>query len=416
MKTYTGWQYLMIDVGNTYGLDKEVFETRIKWAEDNLNSLEDFAQDAEDPELYRKACMAVRKAQKGLPTGHRVHLDATTSGAQIMSALTGCKQGAMITNLVDPTVRIDAYTAITDSMNNILAQQGIAVNVSRSDAKEAVMTSLYGSKAIPKKIFGEDTPELMAFYQAMSEELPGAWALLQVFLNAWQSDVLAHEWYLPDGYHARVKILTPREERIEVDELDHATFTYLWYENTTEESGITLPANTVHSVDSYLLRSVIRRCSYDPHVLSLASDAILKELDERKLWMAQQEALDTENPVAKYIERYEATNMADVVILPYLTNGEVAYLTTEHLKALREIIKTMEVHKPFPVLTIHDSFSASPNNLNHVRQHYNNIMAEMADSTILDDILSTIHGTQGTYQKLSNDLSTYIRKAEYPIC
>lgn len=42
--------------------------------------------------------------------------------------------------------------------------------------------AFYGSKAKPKEIFGEDTPELNAFYQAAQQVAPGAWELLQDLL------------------------------------------------------------------------------------------------------------------------------------------------------------------------------------------------------------------------------------------
>lgn len=43
MKTFTGWQYLLIDLANQFGHDKLTFEDRIQWAEANLNDLEALA-------------------------------------------------------------------------------------------------------------------------------------------------------------------------------------------------------------------------------------------------------------------------------------------------------------------------------------------------------------------------------------
>lgn len=50
-----------------------------------------------------------------------------------------------------------------------------------------------------------------------------------------------------------------------------------------------------------------------------------------------------------------------------------------------------------------------------MRQHYINILAELADSDLLSDVFSQIHGTNGTYTKLSNDLSKYIRQSNYAL-
>ncbi len=135
MKKFTGWQWLLIDAANQYGKDKLRFEERIEWAEANLQNLENLADQAETKPLYIKAVMAIRKAQKGIPTGHMVAVDGVCSGAQLMSVLTGCVAGATATGLVDPDRRADAYTQLTDEMNNIL---GGVLSVSRKDAKQAL--------------------------------------------------------------------------------------------------------------------------------------------------------------------------------------------------------------------------------------------------------------------------------------
>lgn len=140
-KSFTGWQYLLIDVANNAGidLDKETFENRIAWAERNLTMLEfhNKGQVWKEMPLYLKAVQAVRKAQVGEASGHLVGLDAICSGMQIMSVLTGCMSGAKATGLVDPDLRADAYTECTTVMENML---GISIPGKRKDVKQAVMT------------------------------------------------------------------------------------------------------------------------------------------------------------------------------------------------------------------------------------------------------------------------------------
>lgn len=80
MKKYSGWEYLLIDAANAYGKDKDLFEARIKWAEDNLADLENLYDTADSQPLFASAVLAIRKAQNGLPSGHLVGLDATCSG------------------------------------------------------------------------------------------------------------------------------------------------------------------------------------------------------------------------------------------------------------------------------------------------------------------------------------------------
>lgn len=416
MKTFTGWEYLLIDAANHYGLDKLLFEERIDYMTKYLHVLEDIASSAENKPLYLKAVMAIRKAQQGLPTGHPVGLDACCSGIQIMSALTGCVAGARSTGMIDPNVRADAYTSATREMEVIL---GGAVNISRADAKRGLMTSFYGSKAVPKELFGEDTPELNAFYQAAMIIAPGAWELLQVLLASWQPYALSHNWKLPDGFDARVKVMKKTEARIEVDELDHATFTYEFYENQGSKNGLSNVANVTHSMDAWVLRSMHRRCNYDRQQAEYADQCIEAELLSRSLY-GPPRALDVAEfmttKVRYYIDQYTRSTLADIVILPYLDQATVTCLSNEHLQALAKILTGMLAYQPFELVTVHDEFKAHANNMNHVRWQYREIMAEIAESDVLDDILSQLHGQAVIFNKLSFNLADQIRKSEYALC
>ena len=138
---FNGWEYLCIDAANHYGMDKELFETRIQFIEDNIDNLDLLADKAEEPELFRKASMVIDRARRGLAVGHIVHFDACCSGIQIMSALTGCIAGAYNTGMIDPRQRMDAYSNTTTEMNRLLLESGhAAITVPRKDVKQAVMT------------------------------------------------------------------------------------------------------------------------------------------------------------------------------------------------------------------------------------------------------------------------------------
>lgn len=414
MKTFTGFQWLLIDAANQFGHDKLRFEERIQWAEAHLVSLETLADQAETKPLYIAAVMAIRKAQQGIATGHMVGVDATCSGIQLMSVMTGCIDGARATGLVDPDRRADAYSDTTQLMNNEL---GGSINIPRSDAKRAVMTSFYGSKLVPQELFGEDTPELNAFYQAITKLAPGAWDLLQVLLASWRSYALTHDWKLPDGFDSRVKVMSKREVRIEVDELDHATFTYEFYENEGEKKGLSNVANVTHSMDAYVLREMHRRCNYDLHAMTEAAAAIEMELIQRSIDSPR--GIDEEyltHKVSYYRDQYTRSTLASAVILPYMTADTVMCLTTEHLQALAAMVNSMLEHKPFPLVTVHDEFKAHANNVDSVRRHYREILAEIADSNVLDDLLTQVYGEPGSFDKLSFNLGDQIRKSNYALC
>ena len=412
MTFYSGFEYLLIDAATQFGHDKLTFEERIAWATGALPVLEQLIDDAETKPLYIKAVQAIRKAQQGLPTGHLVGVDGTCSGIQMMSVLTGCEAGARATGLVDPNVRADAYTACTEAMNVIL---GGGLVVSRSDAKAALMTSFYGSKLVPKELFGEETPELAAFYQAAQVIAPGAWELLQDLLGSWQPYALQHCWVMPDGFDARIKVMKKVEARIEVDELDHATFTYEFYENEGSKSGLSNAANVTHSVDAYVLRSMHRRCNYDREVAALVAAWIEIEMLERIMGAKREVSLPA-GKAGYYVQQYERSTVPDVVIMPYLNQENLQQLSQEHLEHLARIINGMLQYQPFELVTIHDDFKAHPNNVNWVRWQYKEILADLADSYLLDDLLSQIHGKPGVFSKMSQTLGDKIRESAYGLC
>ena len=147
----------------------------------------------------------------------------------------------------------------------------------------------------------------------------------------------------------------------------------------------------------------------------MAVDGVLEaELLARSLGMTNE--LTADENVQYYVDLYEASGMASVVILPHLNAQNVSQLSDAHLRALKALTNTMQDYKPFPLVTIHDSFAAHANNVNWVRHWYTYILAELADSRLLEDILNQLHGTtEGTYSKLSHNLGDMIRKSNYAL-
>ena len=68
------------------------------------------------------------------------------------------------------------------------------------------------------------------------------------------------------------------------------------------------------------------------------------------------------------------------------------------------------------ILTIHDCFGARPKYMNIVRSHYIRILAELAQSNVLELILSDITGQEMVVTKRSDDLGLKILlDAEYAL-
>ena len=300
--------------------------------------------------------------------------------------------------------------------SNILHHQGLKVDISRQDAKDAIMPRFYGSTDKPKEIFGTDTPEHEAFLQACATQAPGADELLQDLLQSWQPYTLKHSWVLPDNFHAHIKVMeTITDDRIEVDELNHTRFVYHYKINQGKEKGLSNAANVVHSIDAYILRTMIRRCNYNLNQVRMLNVWITEELLARSIGEWSHDPIVLTDDLRIHVDLYNRTGMVDTVILDYLSSDLLIGLSDKHLKDLNKVLTQMLMHKPFPLVTVHDAFGAHVNNLNRVRYWYKEILAELAESTILDSIFTDIYGESMKYQKLSNDLSKYIRNSNYAI-
>lgn len=105
--------------------------------------------------------------------------------------------------------------------------------------------------------------------------------------------------------------------------------------------------------------------------------------------------------------RFEA-NMPSIKsssLVPNVIHSIDAYVAREMVRRAND--------QGFQLAHIHDAFCAHPNNMDKVRTNYRVIMAEIADSDLLADILTKLAGYKQLVVKLSNDLSKDIMESEY---
>jgi len=197
-----------------------------------------------------------------VPTGYCVGLDCTASGIQILTTFIGDEIGAKNCNLIDTGKREDIYSKVAKEMNKMPL-----VHVDRDTVKKPIMTTLYGSKVQPKKVFGENTAELAAFYSILEQELPGAMEAFQDIQSCWQPNALTHEFTMPDGHKVICKVTKPEDKKVEIQELDKKSFTHRVYVNKPSSFGLSLAANVCHATDAYIMREVIRRCDFEVYVV-----------------------------------------------------------------------------------------------------------------------------------------------------
>ena len=175
----TGVYWLKIHTANVYGKDKEAYEERLRWFEDNediiiniglnpIDNLKEWALTSDSPFEFVAACVAWTEHKAGALVHLPIQLDATCSGLQMYSGLLRDKDGASSVNVIGDN-RNDVYQVVADKVTDKLVNgnypkvleytdkegvhhtQSTTVeatsligNVTRSLVKRNVMTVPYG--------------------------------------------------------------------------------------------------------------------------------------------------------------------------------------------------------------------------------------------------------------------------------
>lgn len=134
-QTFTGKDYLKIDIAGSFGLDKLTWDERIDWFDKNETQLHSLLPKADEPALFYAGILAWEAATAGKPSGYPISLDATCSGIQLLAVLAGDRKAAQICNVVDTGKREDAYVSIYQDMVNALGQ---TAKIDRKLTKQAI--------------------------------------------------------------------------------------------------------------------------------------------------------------------------------------------------------------------------------------------------------------------------------------
>jgi hypothetical protein len=398
MQLFSGREYLKIDIASNFGLDKENWDDRIAWFDENEKKLDSLLDKADEPALYYAGCQAWRKANANAISRFPISLDATCSGIQILAALSGDRKAASICNVIDTGKREDAYTSIYQEM---VEEIGGSAKIERKQTKQAIMTAFYSSTAIPKAIFGEGLL-LDIFYKTMKANAPGPWEINETMLNIWDPRKLTNNWVLPDNFHVVVKVMSQVKERIHF--LD-APYDVVYNINAPHQGGRSLGANMTHSIDGMIVREILRRCKFDPKIVG-----DIRQLVDRKAG-GTRTGRSKDRMVQTLWNLYLNSGFLSSRILDYLDIDNLGLVQNNIIKRLVDSYPA----KPFDVMTIHDCFRCLPNYGNDLRIQYANILAEITDSRLLSWIISQITGRRVPVTKLDEWLGKDVRKTNYAL-
>lgn len=401
MKSFTGKEYLKIDIANSFGLDKKEWEERIDWFDQNEHRLFSLVNSAEEPPLFYAGVKVWEEVKQGIATGYPISLDATASGIQILALITGDRNAARLTNAIDSGTRLDAYTELYHLIQQALVDSGeLAGTIERDPVKKAIMTSFYGSERIPKNVFGEGQA-LEIFMETMGTHAKGPWQLNQFLLQNWDPHAEVFEWVLPDNFHARIKVMGTETKSVHFMGTPYEITTKV---NVAQPTGRSLSANLTHSLDALIVRELVSRCNYKKSVIFQAKEAL--EYHGRPVKMGNHTGM-----VIKLWNHYKNSGFLSTRILRYLTKDNVTLVDPEPIK---ELINELPKN-PFQVLSVHDCFRVLPNYGNDLRKQYNLILSSIAKSDMLNFLLPQIMSNPPKAVKMDSSLWKDVKEANYAL-
>ena len=264
--------------------------------------------------------------------------------------------------------------------------------------------ALYGSKKIPEEVFGDTEGLLDLFFEAMGTLAPGVWQLNTAFLGMWNPQALSYHWTMPDNFHVHTKVMSTVTEEVKYED---SLYDIAHKENLPQKEGRSLGANITHSVDSYIVRELTRRCDYDKEQIMRVKVS---------LCAAEGGTPDMEDPDAQMVStlwnHYLKTGLLSARIFDHLNEDSVSVITDR--AAVWKLIYSLPA-KPFKVMSIHDCFRVLPNYGNDVRKQYNLLLAELAKGELLDHIVSMVLGRPIALGKIDDDLWKDVVETNYAL-
>ena len=396
MQEFTALEYLQIDIANLFGKDKLSWQERLAWFKDNETKLTSLIDQADSPNQFYAAILNYPKVAKGAVNHHPIALDATSSGLQLLSALTCDRQAAEYCNVLNTGTRVDAYTALYKKLSDKI---GTNPMITREKLKKAIMTSTYGSQTTPAELFGYHVED---FYTMMEEECPLIWEINQFLTENWNPAVDSYGWVMPDNFHVHIKVYTNEEIAFSYCGKD---FSSIVQRNAPSAYGRAYAANAIHSCDSLVVREITALAMHDPKQIKYIRDLLAGTSNSTKCLERNQVMVKT------LVDRAKASGFLSARILDYIDAESIKLIDEQELRDLLNLVPV----KPFEVLAIHDSFHTLPNYGNDLRRLYIAQLAKIARSNLLQYILDQMPVPHVTVRKGDPDMWKDVLNTEYAL-
>ena len=254
--TKEGIRQFKIDIANHCGLDKSNFDERIAAYDNSYDTTSINNGKVKKPLLAHKAVLAFNEAQaNNYLTDYAVGVDATASGMQILAILANCSETAKLTNLTDISTKSDLEISdIRDIVKKALMTRGYNSRKQVEDALDELF--LKGIKLTLQKLISilDISDKVKACKDAMNN------VLISTFSKLPDSEQIVR-YTMPDGFV--VEFANIRKASIPCyRKLYHFTYKFDRLGWDKKLNWRALAPNLVHSIDAYICREMIRRCSF----------------------------------------------------------------------------------------------------------------------------------------------------------
>lgn len=339
------------------------FRKKLVLTDEGYANICDYLDTLKEDEEYLRfvACQALKNADK--PTGIFIGADASASGIQLMSVLRGCEVSAESVGLT----KINDFYTLAEMQSNL----SVAENADpRKIFKQCCMQHFYGGTKTPREHLGE--ANLKKFYETLWKIAPGCQNLLNEIQSIyWATPVF--KWTLPDGFKVQQAVIESRRVELSLPSKPNVKFGYSYKSLIAKDKGLELAANIVHSVDAYVARELIYRAhcgrvGEPEQLLSTLNNAINHSNDN-------------------------STN-SSVFSLHKLMNTPVnkwSLLDKGFLNKAKAYLDKVDTMPSFDVIAVHDDFKCHPNYLQWVKFLYIEIIADIADSELIKEILEEVN-------------------------
>lgn len=392
-------QWILIDSASQFGLDKKPFQERLAFGREILALIQEGAdmtpwiEKAKERELFAKSLITIQDAIDGVPNGHLIGLDAASSGPQLLSVLSRCIIGMSNTGALGEEVP-DLYSAIYKNMEN----EGLT----REQVKKACIPFVYGSQKAPERVFGEDAH---SFTQAYEKAVPTAYAVREVLLAAWNAEALFHEWMLPDGHTAHVKVMDTVDVK---GKFLNKAYTQRVQINRAMKKGMSLPANVIHSYDAFVVREVTGRCAWSTKVVDGIA-AIKHHLKHGSL---------NREPKLLALEKLsEEFNFVSIQGYEFIQRDCLDGLSVSYLEKLLALGMSVIKYPSFDIRAVHDELACHANHVGYMQSMYNQVLAESYASSWLEKVLLKLTSVdfKNVFPTPSKEIFKAIQIAQYAL-